>query len=195
MTTSFVRFVVVLGLLRQALGSPQLAPNQVTVALSLFLTFLVMAPVWQEAYDEGIRPYTMPEPGHAIPTVQQTADRTLRPIRGFMAAQIERSHNSDAVWTFLKFQQGSDTGDKSQHSETRQPTTYEEIPLSVLLPAFIVSELKVAFIIGFQIFLPFLVIDLVVSSVLVSMGMLMLPPAMVSRNRPCPSSRPSPTSI
>ena len=178
MTTSFVRFIVVLGLLRQALGAPQIAPNQVTVALSLFLTFLVMAPVWQKSYDDGIRPYTSPEPGHAIPSVEQTVKRTLKPVRGFMAEQIERAGNSSAVWTFLNFQRSS--RGEAAAGDSRTPETYEEIPLSVLLPAFVVSELKVAFIIGFQIFLPFLVIDLVVSSVLVSMGMLMLPPAMVS---------------
>lgn len=176
MTTSFIRFIVVLGLLRQALGSPQLAPNQVIVALSLFMTFLVMTPVWTESYEQGVRPYTDPLPGHSVPSLQDATQRTLAPIRSFMAEQIESGGNSDAVWTFLQFQRNRTDG----RTPPPLPTTYEQVPLSVLLPAFVVSELKSAFIIGFQIFLPFLVIDLVVSSVLVSMGMLMLPPTMVS---------------
>jgi len=179
MTTCFIRFVIVFGLLRQALGTQQLPPNQVIVSLSLFLTFLVMAPVWKEAYNEGIRPYTHNEP---IPGLQPNDDpferamtNTLRPLRGFMSNQIERTDNADAVWMFLEFQHRDEDVSLEQRYQT-----YEDVPLSALLPAFMLSELKTAFVIGFQIYLPFLVIDLVVASVLISMGMMMLPPILIS---------------
>lgn len=181
MTTCFIRFVIVLGLLRQALGTQQLPPNQVITSLCLFLTFLIMAPVWQEAYNKGIRPYTHNEP---IPGLQdqkngdrfeQALKNTLQPLRKFMSDQIEMTGNSDAVWMFLEFQHRNDEGPLEQKYKT-----YDDVPLSALLPAFMLSELKTAFVIGFQIYLPFLVIDLVVSSVLISMGMMMLPPVLIS---------------
>ncbi|MBA3313077.1 MAG: flagellar type III secretion system pore protein FliP [Planctomycetaceae bacterium] len=174
MTTCFIRFIVVLGLLRQALGTQQLPPNQVLVSLCLFLTLLVMAPVWKESYDVGVRPYAAPAAGEAQPSLEDAFTKTARPLRRFMADQIEATGNSDAVWLFLEYQQPS----SSQNTE--RPETYEDVPLSVLLPAYMLSELKTAFVIGFQIYLPFLVIDLVVSTVLISMGMMMLPPVLVS---------------
>ena len=174
MTTCFIRFVVVLGLLRQALGTQQLPPNQVLVSLCLFLTFLVMAPVWQESYDAGIRPYAAPAAGEPPLSLEVAFERGTLPLRRFMSDQIELTGNSDAVWLFLEYQQPS-TGDVAE-----RPSTYEDVPLSVLLPAYMLSELKTAFVIGFQIYLPFLVIDLVVSTVLISMGMMMLPPVLVS---------------
>jgi flagellar biosynthetic protein FliP len=171
MTTCFIRFVVVIGLLRQALGTQQLPPNQVVISLCLFLTALVMAPVWNRAYQEGIRPYTNPAPGEA-PLDEVTAlARTLAPLREFMSDQIERAENSDAVWMFLDFQRSAGAPD---------PLSYDDVPLSVLVPAYMLSELKIAFLIGFQIYLPFLVIDMVISSLLISMGMMMLPPVLVS---------------
>ncbi len=100
--------------------------------------------------------------------------RTAQPLRRFMADQIEATGNSDAVWLFLEYQQPSTT------QTTDRPETYDDVPLSVLLPAYMLSELKTAFVIGFQIYLPFLVIDLVVSTILISMGMMMLPPVLVS---------------
>jgi flagellar biosynthetic protein FliP len=176
MTTCFVRFVVVLTLLRQALGTQQLPPNQVVISLCLFLTCLVMAPVWNRAYEEGVRPYTSPAPGDA-PLDEATAlARTLAPLREFMADQIERADNSDAVWMFLDFQAGS----LSFGEQPPEPQSYDDVPLSVLLPAYMLSELKVAFLIGFQIYLPFIVIDMVISSLLISMGMMMMPPVLVS---------------
>lgn len=178
MTTCFIRFVVVLGLLRQALGTQQLPPNQVIVSLCLFLTFLVMAPVWSDAYENGIRPYSNPEPGMAATDLQTAFERTARPLRRFMSDQIEKTGNSDAVWVFLDFQRPAP--DSPEALTWRDPESYDEIPLTVLLPAYMLSELKTAFLIGFQIYLPFLVIDMVVSSVLISMGMMMLPPVLIS---------------
>lgn len=174
MTTCFIRFIVVLGLLRQALGTQQLPPNQVLVSLCLFLTLLVMAPVWKESYDSGIRSYISSGPGVIQPSLGTTFERTVRPLRQFMADQIEMTGNSEAVWLFLEYQQPSSAGSQDR------PETYDDVPLSVLLPAYMLSELKTAFVIGFQIYLPFLVIDLVVSTVLISMGMMMLPPVLVS---------------
>jgi len=174
MTTCFIRFVVVLGLLRQALGTQQLPPNQVLVSLCLFLTVLVMAPVWKESYEAGVRPYVSPAAGEAPIGFEEAFERTARPLRRFMADQIEATGNSDAVWLFLEYQQ------PSQGAPAERPATYDDVPLSVLLPAYMLSELKTAFVIGFQIYLPFLVIDLVVSTVLISMGMMMLPPVLVS---------------
>jgi flagellar biosynthetic protein FliP len=174
MTTCFIRFIVVLGLLRQALGTQQLPPNQVLVSLCLFLTFLVMAPVWKQSYDAGIRPYAAPAPGESQLSMEDAFTRTAGPLRRFMADQIEATGNSDAVWLFLEYQQPSTA------ASTARPETYDDVPLSVLLPAYMLSELKTAFVIGFQIYLPFLVIDLVVSTILISMGMMMLPPVLVS---------------
>lgn len=174
MTTCFIRFVVVLSLLRQALGTQQLPPNQVIISLCMFLTFLVMSPIWNRAYQDGIRPYTSPAAGEQ-PLDEATAmSRALAPLREFMSEQIELADNSDAVWMFLDFQQ--DAG--RQRSD--DPESYEDVPLTVLVPAYMLSELKVAFLIGFQIYLPFVVIDMVISSVLISMGMMMLPPVLIS---------------
>lgn len=174
MTTCFIRFIVVLGLLRQALGTQQLPPNQVLVSLCLFLTVLVMGPVWKESYEAGIRPYVSPAAGQPQMDFEDAFERTARPLRRFMADQIEATGNSDAVWLFLEYQQ------PSHGNPAARPETYEDVPLSVLLPAYMLSELKTAFVIGFQVYLPFLVIDLVVSTVLISMGMMMLPPVLVS---------------
>lgn len=168
MTTCFVRVLVVLGLLRQALGTQQLPPNQVMTSLALFITLLVMAPVWTQSYREGIAPYSQGEI-----TLEQAWDRGVAPVRQFMINQIERAGNSDDVWLFLEYQ--DDSPDLASKYDD-----YDKVPLQALLPAFMLSELKVAFLIGFQIFLPFLVLDMVISSVLISMGMLMLPPVLIS---------------
>jgi flagellar biosynthetic protein FliP len=165
MTTCFVRISVVLGLLRQGLGTQQLPSNQIVSALALFMTLLVMTPVWTQVYREAVEPYT----SHEI-TLEEAWDAGVKPVRGFMSAQIERTGNSSDVWLFYKY----------LPKDTPQPSNYDDVPLTVLLPAFMLSELKTAFLIGFQIFLPFLVIDLVVASVSISMGMFMLPPVLVS---------------
>ncbi|MFH5803811.1 flagellar type III secretion system pore protein FliP [Alienimonas sp. DA493] len=175
MTTCFVRFVIVIGLLKQAIGTQQMPPNQVVVSLCLFLTVAVMGPVWGRCYDEGIRPYTDPAPGEAPPTLNEAFERTAAPLRAFMADQIERTGNGAAVRLFLDYRRPADASPGEG-----DPQTYDEVPLGVLIPAYMLSELKTAFVIGFQIYLPFLVIDLVVSAVLISMGMMMLPPVLIS---------------
>lgn len=180
MTTCFVRIVVVLGLLRQALGTQQLPPSQVITSIALFMTLLLMWPVWSDAYQNAIAPYTRgeinPETGEPFQLFaedgapDETWERAVRPVRRFMAQQIEVSGNSDDIWLFYAY----------HPDRERTPQTYDDVPLPVLLPAFMLSELKVAFLIGFQIYLPFLILDIVVASVTISMGMLMLPPVMIS---------------
>jgi flagellar biosynthetic protein FliP len=164
MTTSFVRIIVVLGLLRQAMGTQQLPPSQVITVLALFLTLLVMSPVWKQVYDEAIEPYT-----NRQLTLEQAWTRGVAPVRRFMSLQIERTGNAEDVWLFMDYVPDAPT-----------PTHFDEVPLAALLPAFMLSELKTAFLIGFQIYLPFLIVDMVVSTVMISMGMLMLPPVLIS---------------
>ena len=178
MTTCFVRFAVSLGLLRQALGTQQGLPNQVLTAICLFLSFLVMSPVWQRSYEEGIRPYTNPAEGEAAIDEATALTRTFAPVRTFMGQQIDKANNADAVWMLLDFQRSST--DSAGSNSWREPKSYDEVPLSVLAPAYLLSELKVGFLIGFQLFLPFLVIDLVVAMILSSLGLTMMPPSMVS---------------
>jgi flagellar biosynthetic protein FliP len=165
MTTCFVRIIIVLGLLRQALGTQQLPPNQVMTSIALFMSLLIMSPVWKQVYDDAIAPYSAKQIN-----VQQAWDAGVKPIRTFMSHQIERTGNSADVWLFYKY----------LPAQTAKPESYDDVPLQVLLPAFMLSELKTAFLIGFQIYLPFLVLDLVVASVSVSMGMMMLPPTLIS---------------
>lgn len=178
MTTCFVRFAVVLGLLRQALGTPQALPNQVLTALGMFLTFMVMAPVWQKSYDEGIRPYTAPVAGEQSLDEATAFQRSAAPLRDFMARQIDQAGNADAVWMLIDYQRPDPSS--AAAAGWREPRSYDDVTLTVLAPAYLLSELKVAFLIGFQIFLPFLVIDLVVASILTSLGLNMLPPSMIS---------------
>jgi len=164
MTTCFVRIVVVLSLLRQAVGTQQLPPSQVITTLALFLTFLIMTPVWKQVYNDAIVPYTE----HRL-SLEEAWTSGVAPVRRFMSQQIERTKNSEDVYLFLNYLPNQPT-----------PASYEDVPLVALVPAFMLSELKTAFLIGFQIYLPFLILDMVVSSVLVSMGMLMLPPVLIS---------------
>jgi flagellar biosynthesis protein FliP len=164
MTTCFVRIVVVLSLLRQAIGTQQLPPSQVITALSLFITLLIMTPVWKQVYDDAVVPYT----NHQIGLEEAWASGAA-PIRTFMAKQIERTGNREDVWLFMNYVPGHPT-----------PQTYDDVPIQVLVPAFMLSELKTAFLIGFQIYLPFLILDMVIAAVMVSMGMLMLPPVLIS---------------
>ncbi len=168
MTTCYIRVVVVLSLLKQAFGGQQLPPAQVLTALSLFLTLLIMTPVWNEIKTSAIEPYSQTENRISWDEAWQ---RGVLPIRNFMIRQIELADNVESVAVFYKY---------LPESNGTPPTELADVPLNVLLPAFMISELKVAFLLGFQIFLPFLVLDLVVSSVTVSMGMVMLPPNMVS---------------
>jgi flagellar biosynthesis protein FliP len=165
MTTCFVRILVVLGLLRQALGTQQLPPTQVLTAASLFLTLIIMWPVWKQTYDQAVVPYTQKQLSG-----EDAWQRGVQPIRRFMSAQIDRCNNGADVWMFYKY----------LPSSTVEPKSYDEVPLAALLPAFMISELKTAFLIGFQIYLPFVILDLVVASVTIGMGMLMLPPVLIS---------------
>jgi flagellar biosynthetic protein FliP len=169
MTTSFVRIIVVLGLLKQALGTQQLPPSQVITALALFMTLLVMTPTWNEVYSASIRPYSEGQ----ITDPEEAWNAGVVPLKQFMARQIDLADNEDDVWLFYDYLPAS-------QRQSRSPETWDEVPLQALLPAFMLSELKVAFLIGFQIYLPFLILDLVVSSVTISMGMMMLPPVMIS---------------
>ena len=168
MTTCFVRIVVVLGLLRQAIGTQQLPPSQVITSLALFISILIMTPVWKQVYDGAIQPYSNNEIG-----LEQAWDSGVTPIRRFMIMQIERTGNSDDVRLFLEYMPEPPDPDNTNY-------TYDDVPLQVLLPAFMLSELKTAFLIGFQIYLPFLILDMVIAAVLVSMGMMMLPPVLIS---------------
>jgi flagellar biosynthetic protein FliP len=164
MTTCFVRIVIVLGLLRQAIGTQQLPPSQVITSLALFVSLLIMAPVWKQVYHDAVVPYTERQI-----SLEEAWKAGAQPIRRFMSMQIERAENTEDVWLFMRYAPPQE-----------EPATYDDVPLAVLLPAFMLSELKVAFLIGFQIYLPFLILDMVVSSVMVSMGMLMLPPVLIS---------------
>jgi flagellar biosynthesis protein FliP len=167
MTTCFVRIMVVLGLLRQALGTQQLPPSQVITSIGLFMTLLIMSPVWKQVYDGAVKPYTDRKIG-----LEQAWTAGVKPVRRFMSAQIERTGNSNDVWLFYKY--------LPNHAGSATPASYDDVPLQALLPAFMLSELKTSFLIGFQIYLPFLVLDIVVASVMIAMGMLMLPPVLVS---------------
>jgi flagellar biosynthetic protein FliP len=178
MTTCFVRFAVSLGLLRQALGTQQGLPNQVLTAICMFLTFLVMSPVWQRSYDQGIRPYTSPSAEDGRLDEATAIARTLAPVREFMGKQIDQANNSDAVWMLLDFQRSTADPGLTRHWD--EPESYDDVPFTVLAPAYLLSELKTGFLIGFQLFLPFLVIDLVVAMILTSLGLNMMPPSMVS---------------
>ncbi|MBB3891915.1 flagellar biosynthetic protein FliP [Phenylobacterium haematophilum] len=159
MTTSFVRIVVVLGLLRTALGLQQSPPNAVLISLALFLTAIVMGPTFQKSYEDGIKP--LMDQQMELPAA---FDASAAPVKTFMLSQVDQ----DDLALFIRL------------SKIERPATAQETPLSVVTPAFMISELKRAFEIGFLLFIPFLVIDLVVASVLMSMGMMMLPPVVVS---------------
>ncbi len=159
MMTSFVRIIVVLSLLRQALGTGQTPPNTVLVGLALFLSLFIMSPVLTSVYQDAAVPYM----DNKI-SAQQALAAAEKPIRGFMLAQTRE----EDLATFLEI------------ARKREVSAPSEVPFTTLVPAFIISELKSAFIIGFLIYIPFVVIDLIVSSVLMSMGMMMLSPMMIS---------------
>ncbi len=159
MVTSFTRLVVVFSFLRHALGTQQMPPNQVLIALALFLTFFIMAPVWQEIQEKAVRPYMEHQVGGA-----EALKLGTEPLRAFMLRQTREKD----LALFLSL------------SKAPRPQNPREVPLSAMIPAFMISELRTAFEIGFLLYLPFLIIDMVVASVLLSMGMMMLPPVMIS---------------
>lgn len=159
MLTSFTRIAIVFSLLRQAMGTNQLPPNQVVIGLSLFLTFYVMAPVWQQVNKEALQPLISKEINQ-----KQAFDKAVVPIRNFMISQTREKDLALLV----------------NVAKVDRPANVDDVPTTVLIPSFIISELKTAFQIGFMLYVPFLIIDMVVASVLLSMGMMMLPPIMVS---------------
>jgi len=159
MTTAFTRIIVVLGFLRQALATQQTPPNQVLIGLALFLTFFIMMPTYRQVNEQALQPYLNGELGQV-----EAFNAALEPIRGFMFRQTRPQD----LALFL------------QISGEGRPDTPDDVPTVVLVPAFIVSEMTTAFQIGFLIYIPFLIIDMVVASTLMAMGMMMLPPIFVS---------------
>ncbi|MGD9849775.1 MAG: flagellar type III secretion system pore protein FliP [Nitrospirales bacterium] len=159
LVTSFTRVVIVLGLLRQALGTMHAPPNQVMIALALFLTIFIMMPVWEQIRGEALNPYLENQI-----TQQVAMDRAIEPIRQFMMKQVREKDLS----LFMGM------------AKMPTPQSQADVPLHVLVPAFVISELRTAFQIGFLIYIPFLVIDMIVASILMSMGMMLLPPVMIS---------------
>jgi len=159
MMTSFTRLVVVFSFLRHALGTQTMPPNQVMIGLALFLTFFVMTPTYQAVHEKAWVPYKEKKITQA-----QAVDEALKPVRQFMFKQTREKDLALFVGM----------------AQMPKPKTMDDIPTTVLLPSFMISELKTAFQIGFILYVPFLVIDIVVASVLLSMGMMMLPPMMIS---------------
>lgn len=157
--TSFTRIIIVFSFLRQALGTQQMPPNQVLVGMSLFLTFFIMSPVFEKMNNEAIKPYMANQMSQDV-----ALEKALVPLRKFMFSQTR----SADLNLFIKL------------ARLESPKTRADVPTTVLVPAFVISELKTAFQIGFIIYLPFLVIDMIVASVLMALGMMMLPPIVIS---------------
>ena len=159
MMTSFLRLVIVFSFLRQALGTQQMPPSNILVSLAMILTFFIMEPVATKSYDMAIKPYLAKQMGY-----QEAFVKAVEPFKSFM---IRNTREKDLALFF-------------RIRKLKNPKSIQDIPLTIAVPAFMISELKTAFEIGFLLYLPFLVIDMVVSSVLMSMGMMMLPPVMIS---------------
>jgi len=164
MMTCFTRIIVVLGLLRQAMATGQLPPNQILFGLALLMTLVVMAPVYKDVHRDAVEPYLAGriDQGEALEAGE-------RHVRTFMIRQIEAADNQADVELFLDAKRAA-----------KKDLTWKDVPTMSLIPAFVVSELKTAFWMGFRIYLPFVIIDLLVASILMSVGMLMLPPALIS---------------
>lgn len=159
MTTSFVRIVVVIGFLRNAMSTQNVPPNQVVLGLAMFMTFYIMSPYWSQANEEGIQPYL-----NGQISQEEALTKTIAPIREFMFRQTREAD----LALFVNL------------SDAERPETQEDVSTFVLIPAFMISELKTGFQIGFMIYVPFIVIDMIVATTLMSMGMMMLPPVMIS---------------
>lgn len=159
MTTSFVRIVVVIGFLRNALSTQNVPPNQVVIALSMFLTFYIMSPYWSQANENGLQPYLAGQI-----TQEEALANVVEPLREFMFKQTREAD----LALFVNL------------SDAPRPETQDDVSTFTLIPAFIISELKTGFQLGFMIYIPFIVIDMIVASTLMSMGMMMLPPVMIS---------------
>lgn len=161
MTTSFTRIIVVLGFLRQAMATQQSPPNQVLIGLALILTFFIMMPTYQQVYTEAIQPYVNEEIG-----ADEALDLGMEPVREFMFRQVLRHPKDLALFIDI--------------ADLERPRTPDDVPTHVLVCAFVLNEMRIAFTIGFVIYIPFLIIDMVVASTLMAMGMMMLPPVFVS---------------
>ena len=159
LTTSFTRIIVVFHFLKQALGTPQMPPSQILIGLAMFLTFFIMAPVWTKVNSVAVQPYLDKKL-----SLNDAYDRGIDPLREFMLKQTRE----EDLALFVKM------------AKLEKPKNRTEVPTYVVVPAFAISELRTGFQIGFIIFIPFLIIDVVVSSVLMAMGMMMLPPVMIS---------------
>jgi flagellar biosynthetic protein FliP len=159
MLTSFTRMAIVLSVLRQAIGTQSMPPNQVIIGLALFLTFFVMSPVWQKVHQDALTPYLDNQINQQV-----ALERAMAPVRDFMFKQTREK----------------DLAMLMEISKSPRPQKLADVPTTVLIPAFIISELKTAFQMAFMLYIPFLIIDMVVASVLLSMGMMMLPPVMIS---------------
>jgi flagellar biosynthesis protein FliP len=170
MTTCFVRIIIVLGLIRQAIGTQSLPPTQVVVALALFMTVMVMTPTLERINTEAVVPYRNGE----ITDYDTLWERSSAPLRDFMFAQIEATGNWSSLYMILEHR-GVDVS-----QENLATMQYADVPTTALIPAYMLSELKTAFLMGFRVYLPFLVIDIVISSLLISMSMMMLPPVLIS---------------
>lgn len=166
--TCFLRILVVLGLLKQAMGTQTLPPPQVVTGLALFMTMLVMAPTAQRVWDEAVEPYRQGE----ITDYDTLWIKARQPLRDFMFDQIDASGNWSSVYMVLEYR-GVDTTEPER-------LTRGDVDMVTLIPAFVLSELKVGFMMGFRVYLPFLVIDMVIASILISMSMMMLPPVLIS---------------
>jgi len=168
MCTCFVRFIIVLGLLKQAMGTQTMPPAQVTTGLALFMTILVMAPTAERMHDEAIAPYQRGE----ITNQLEMWDRAQQPLRDFMFAQIDAADNWSSLFMLMNYR-GIDTSDPAS-------MTRADVDLLTLIPGYMLSEIKVAFLMGFRVYMPFLIIDMVIASLLISMSMMMLPPVLIS---------------
>ncbi len=166
--TSFIRIVIVLGMLKQALGTQNLPPSQVVIALAMFMTFMIMSPTLERINEEAIVPY---QNGEIVNQIEMW-ERAKEPLRDFMFEQIDRAENWSSVYTILDYR-GTDTSEP-------EALTRADVDMLTLVPAFMLSELKVSFLMGFRVYLPFLIIDMVVASLLISMSMMMLPPVLIS---------------
>jgi len=159
MTTGFTRIIIVFHFLKQALGTAQMPPSQIIIGLAMFLTFFIMAPTWNKVNTEALQPYL-----NGKMTQQQAYEKGIEPIRQFMFRQTREKD----LGLFMKL------------SNIEKPNSRADIPTLVLVPAYAISEIRTGFVIGFVLFVPFLIIDIVVSSILMAMGMMMLPPMMIS---------------
>ncbi|WP_456398802.1 flagellar type III secretion system pore protein FliP [Mesoaciditoga sp.] len=161
--TSFTRIVVVFALLRNAMGTQQSPPNQILIGLALFMTFFIMQPTFTAAYNNAVKPYM-----NGKISYQQAIKDGIQPFREFMYKEIVRHKNGDAIMIFTRYR------------KMKYPKKLSDIPTSILIPAFVISELKIAFKIGVLLYIPFILIDMVTASILLAMGMIMIPPVMVS---------------